>query len=320
MTSADSAVPIPVAGGARAAWTDIPEQVRSGIEELLGSPVVDAVNQDGGFSPGMAARVRCADGSRVFVKAVGASLNPHSPGIFRAEASIARQLPAAAPVPALRASYDDGDWVALVFDEVDGRTPSTPWQPNELERVVRAVTELSLTLTPCPIDDVPTASERLATEMLCYRELAMEPPADLDPWERRHLGRLADLSESALEHLAGDTLVHLDLRADNILLDDDRVWIVDWPWACRGAAWIDSVMLQMNAALHGHDPEEYLDRHPLLVDVDPDHVTAFLAGLCGFLGAYSRRPAPPGLPTIREFQRAQHASTLAWLRRRTDWP
>ncbi|WP_026876994.1 phosphotransferase [Jiangella gansuensis] len=307
------------AAGTRAPWESLPAAVRAGIEGVLGAPVVAAVNQSGGFSPGLAARVHCADGSRAFVKAVGTSLNPDSPGIHRAESVVAARIPAAAPVPRLRGTYDDGDWVALVFDEVDGRMPHEPWRADELRTVADAVVELSRALTPCPYPDARPASAALRAEMHCYRGLATDPPADLDPWERRHLGRLADLAASALDHVDGDTLVHFDLRADNVLLSGSRVWFVDWPWAFRGAAWLDSVLLQMNAAFHGHDPEPYLDGHPLLAGVDPEHVTALLAGVAGFFGAYARRPAPPGLPTLREFQRAQHVTTLDWVRRRTGW-
>ncbi len=289
-------MPPVTASGVRATWESLPAAVRAGVEDLLGSPVVAAVNQSGGFSPGLAARVRCADGGRAFVKAVGTPLNPESPGIHRREADVTAALPATAPVPRLRGSYDDGDWVALVFDEVDGRMPHEPWRPDELRLVVDGVTELSRSLTPCPVPSPRLARDELREPLLCYRSLAADPPADLDPWERRHLDRLADLAASALDVVDGDTLVHYDLRADNVLLDGSRVWFVDWPWTFRGAAWIDSATLLLNAAFHGHDPEPYLDRHPLLTGVDPGHVTAALAGFAGFFGAYGRRPAPPGLP------------------------
>jgi len=33
----------------------------------------------------------------------------------------------------------------------------------------------------------------------------------------------------------------------------------------------------------------------------------------------TRRPPPPGLPTVRAFQQAQLDVTLDWLRMRTGW-
>ena len=58
------------AAGVRVAWADLPARVRDVVEEILGAPVVEAVSQPGGFSPGSADRVRTADGRRAFVKAV----------------------------------------------------------------------------------------------------------------------------------------------------------------------------------------------------------------------------------------------------------
>ncbi len=62
-----------------------------------------------------------------------------------------------------------------------------------------------------------------------------ERPARLDGWSARHLDRLARLEAEAPAAAVGDTLLHLDLRADNLLLTRDRVVVVDWPHARVGA-------------------------------------------------------------------------------------
>ncbi|MFI7404394.1 aminoglycoside phosphotransferase family protein, partial [Streptomyces sp. NPDC049541] len=41
-----------------------------------------------------------------------------------------------------------------------------------------------------------------------------------------------------------------------------------------------------------------------------------LAALAGYFVAHALQPPPPGLPTLRAFQRAQGDTALAWLRRR----
>ena len=320
MASEHSADVPGVVGSPRLEWAELPSHVRDAVNGLLGSAVVRAANQSGGFSPGLAARVRCADGSRAFVKAVGAEINPDSPDLYRAEARVAAALPAEIDAPALRGMFDDGEWIALVFDEIDGRMPAAPWHPDELRRVIHAVAGLSRALTPCPVAAVPPASQALRSNLLAFTRLATDPPGDLGGWALRHLDRLAELAATTLDHVDGDTLVHCDLRGDNMLLaPDGRVWFVDWPWAFRGAAWIDTAVLLVNVALHGHDPEPYLDGNPLFVDADPLHVTGLLAGLAGMFAEASRRPDPPGLPTVRAFQRAQEDVTLAWVRRRTGW-
>ncbi len=106
----------------------MPADVRAAVDERLGSPVVRAVSQDGGFSPGAAARLSCADGTDAFAKAVSPQQNVHTPLLHRAEARVAAALPATAPVPRFRFCYDDGDWVVLVFDASPGRLPPLPWR------------------------------------------------------------------------------------------------------------------------------------------------------------------------------------------------
>jgi aminoglycoside phosphotransferase (APT) family kinase protein len=308
------------AAGVRAEWDVLPAQVRAAIESHLGSPVISATNQVGGFSPGLAARVRCANGRRAFVKAAGLVLNPETPGMYRDEIRIAGALPAPTPAPRLRYSYDDGDWVVLVFDEIDGAMPEMPWRPANIRLVLDGLAELAQVLTPAPISDVPTIAEKLGDDLLGYRRLRDDPPADLDPWERRNLGRLADLASATASTMDGDTLLHVDIRADNILIGaDGRAYFVDWPHASLGAPWVDMVAFGLNATLYGVDPEPLLAGQPLLAGVDPWHITALLAGLAGYFAEGSRRPAPPGLPTLREFQRVQGVAAVDWLRRRTGW-
>jgi len=50
--------------------------------------------------------------------------------------------------------------------------------------------------------------------------------------------------------------------------------------------------------------------------VDPETIDAVLAGLTDYFVDAARQPPLPGLPTLRDFQAAQGASTLGWLRRR----
>ncbi|MER5212747.1 aminoglycoside phosphotransferase family protein [Streptomyces sp. NPDC002838] len=311
--------PAPPATGTRTPWNGLPESVRDAIADLLGAPVVHAVTQTGGFSPGAAVRVRTADGRRAFVKAVSGDANPQSPGMHRAEARNAAALPPSVPAPRLLGTYDDGTWVALAFEDVDGRQPHVPWRRAELRRVLDAVAELSRTLTPSPLD-APPAAEDLAGIFDGWQRLLAEPglAARLGPRTAADLPHLAELAAPWPEAVSGDTLAHADLRADNILLTaDDRVVFVDWPHAVRAAPWFDLlVMLPCVRAQDGPDPEEVFTAHPLGRDADPDAVTAALAGLAGFFLRHSLLPPPPGIPTVRAFQRAQGEAALAWLRKR----
>jgi len=303
------------AAGVRISWYDLPLQVQTAAESILTSPVITATSQPGGFSPGTADRVVTAAGRRAFIKAVHPQLNDRTPALHRREAAVTAQLPPDPRIPALLGSYDDGDWIVLVFEDVDGRHPATPWLPAELEAVLETLTSLSRRMTPAPVPFLRTAADALGEDLAGWTRLWHDPPAALDPWAGDRLDLLAELGERAQAALDGDSLVHSDVRADNLLIrEDGSVVVIDWPWACTGPAWLDPLMLLVNVNLFGgHDVDALLARW---VDVDPDVATEVLAGLAGYFTDAARRPAPVGLPTLRQFQAEQGAATLAWLRDR----
>ena len=90
-----------LAAGSRLPWDRVPAPVRAAVERALGSAVVAARDCPGGFSPGSAARLRLADGRRVFAKAVGREPNPVTPQLHRREAAATAALPPGAPAPRL---------------------------------------------------------------------------------------------------------------------------------------------------------------------------------------------------------------------------
>ncbi len=316
----------PPAEGRRLPWTELPGHLRAQVENLLGSPVVAAVTQPGGFSPGIAARLVLADGKRAFVKAVG-EINSDAPGLHRAEARIAAALPPSAPAPRLLGVIDSAGWVILAFDDVDGRQPVQPWRDDELTRVLTATADLADALTPAPID-APPAATRYHALGRGWQRLAdgaaagADDLAGADPWVRAHLPDLADLERSWDRAVDGATLAHGDVRADNILLTGDRVIFVDWPWACLAPAWFDLVAMLPNVALNGGPaPEDVLAAQPAAAAADPAAITTVVAALAGTWTFLGRQPDPPGLPTVRAFQRAHAAVALRWLRQRlASWP
>ncbi|MGW0802095.1 aminoglycoside phosphotransferase family protein [Nonomuraea sp. NPDC002799] len=302
----------PPASGTRVPWQKVHPSVRAAVEEFLGGRVVAADTQPGGFSPAAAVRLRTEGGRCAFVKAVGPEPNPDTPGIYRAELKIAAMLPASLPAPRLLTGFEVAGWVALVFEDIDGAHPALPWRRGELDRVLAAVGEMSALLTPAPID-APPIEAVFGPRLRGWRRLLEEDTAGLDPWALRHLGALAELESGWAVAAAGDSLVHADLRADNILLTDEHVYVVDWPWACVGAPWFDLVSLLPSVGMQG-GPQP----HELLTNPDPA-VTAVVAALTGYFVRQGRLPGPPGIPKLRAFQQAQGVVALGWLKWRTGW-
>jgi len=309
------------ASGVRICWHDLPPRVQAAVEEIIGAEVISADSQAGGFSPGTADRVLTTSGGRAFVKAVSPAQNEHSVRLARREAAIAAGLPAGAPVPRLLGTYDEGHdhgdgWIALVFEDIEGRHPRTPWVEAELTAAVTALGELASGLTPSPLTAVPTAADHLRADLAGWHNVAADPPSDLDPWALAHLTELRAAADRGLAAIdTGNTLTHCDIRADNLLVrPDGSIVVVDWPAACTGPAWLDTVLLGMNVIVYGGSPER------VFAGLDPVICADVLAAITGYFLHVSRLPDPPGLPTVRAFQRAQGDALLPWLKANLSRP
>ncbi len=297
----------------RLRWHELPDHVRAGIERALQSSVIEAESRRGGYGPSLASICVLADGRRVFVKAVSPAQNPDSPGMMRREAEINRCLPDRAPLPALLHEIDDGEWIALVFEHVDGRLPLTPWDPHELQRVMEATLALGDLVPRAPLG---TVADYYGSVFVGWRTLAaQQPDAVADPWCREWLAELATVEAQWETTTAGDRLLHGDVRSDNVLLTPDgRVVFVDWTSTCTGAGWFDALAMLPAVELEGGGaPESVMELVGL--DLGADEILPLVAAMAGYFAERGRLPDPPGLPTVRAFQRAQGEITTAWLRR-----
>ncbi|WP_456788561.1 phosphotransferase family protein [Cellulomonas sp. P5_C5] len=326
--SADDVIALPLAfSGQRLDWRDLPRHVRARIAELAGAQVTAEISATSGFSPGFAAVLELADGRGVFVKAVSGEQNPISPDLARAEMRVAHALPPQVPAPRLLWSSDDGDWVILGFEVVHGRSPELPWRPEDLRAVADAVGALA-DAEPLPGHALPRTDDLLAEDFTGWRKLhtldadAKREYADLagdvGRWALDNEERLVRWEQESLRVCAGDSLVHGDLRADNVMIDPDhqhRVWLIDWPHASVGAPWLDLAFMLPSVALQGGgDPATNFRTHAVSDGVHDDDLRAGLAGLSGYFAWSSRQPAPLGIPNLRRFQAAQGVATVRWLR------
>lgn len=226
----------------------------------------------------------------------------------RAEARIAALLPDVPTLARLRWSYDDGSWLAVGFDDLAGSSPTLPWRERDLDAVLAAVAANHVALTPAPegLADVRAA---MSSVFSAWGALAGDEPG-LDAWSRRHLATLQALPWPA--SFAGDTLVHTDLRADNVVLALGRgPVIVDWPAACVGPAWFDLVCFAPSVADQG-GPECSALLARAGVRPPPDALAFAVAGVAGYFTERALRPADPQMPTVRREQARQGARARAW--------
>lgn len=300
----------------RVCWHEMPVPVRAEIERLAAGRVVAARNCQGGFSPGFASRLSLADGRNVFAKAMDADAWPLQADMHRAEAKVAAALPDTAAAPRFLGSSDNGHWIVLIFEGIDGAEPAQPWNRAELDRVVAAASQLAQALTPSPIE-VPRDHPRLGG----WARLAHDPSLvarlpGQSPWAASHLPALITLEEQGLAAAQGPSLVHFDLYPHNTLLTLQRVLFADWPHARLGAPFIDLLTVLSSAAASGIDPEPILRRQPLTAQTNPHTIDAVLAAHAGFCLAGGLHPPPPGLEPIACYKAAIGRATTEWLARR----
>lgn len=211
--------------------------------------------------------------------------------------------------------------MALAFADIDGRHPRVPWNASELEATLSSLAELAAAVTPPPLADLPDLPALVADDFAGWPRVAADPPVDVDPWLVANLPELTERAATGVAALAGNTLVHMDIRVDNLLLDrDGRVWVVDWPWACRGAAWADSLLLLASVVDHTNltDIDARVDRILAEHGLSPQVGSDVLSGFVSFFVDAARHPDQPGLGPVQEHRRTRAAYTVPLLRKRIE--
>jgi len=302
----------------RPTWSDLPGDVRALIAERCGAEVVAAESMGAGFTPGFASRLRLADGRRAFVKAADDATRQLFADSYREEIRKLEALPDAIPAPRLRWTHDADGWVILGFDDVAGSHPERPWRPGQLGLVLATIDRTAELLTPAPNTYDWSPLRGFLVEDPPYWEVASD--GDLPDWLRPRVPECERLAELGDEAMAGDTIVHADVRDDNILIDcDDTVWICDWNWPLLGNPALDTIGLLLSAHGDGVDADAWLPRCATTRDVESDVVDGTLALLAGYFWASSSQSAPETSPWLRIHQRWYAEATTDWLARRRGW-
>lgn len=158
---------------------------------------------------------------------------------------------------------DDGVRPALALEDLSRAAWAPPWTKPRIAAVLEAFAAISQTDPPVhlvgrTIDWGPT-----------WRIVAEDPAPFLalrlcsTVWLDRNLPVLIAAADAA--PIAGDALVHLDVRSDNLCFRDGRAVIIDWNHAGVGnpdldvAGWLPSLQAE-----GGPPPEEILAHAPEL--------------------------------------------------------
>ena len=231
-----------------------------------------------------------ADGTRAFLKTAHI---PPSPQWVRDERAVLEAIDGSFRPRLL--GFEDGPVPLLVLEDLVGAYWPPPWREGDVELVLATLAEvaaLRLALPRLELDDD-------------WRAIAADPEPflatglrDAD-WLERNLAGLIDHADAA--PVAGDSVLHCDVRSDNLCIRDGRCLLVDWNHARLGNAKYDIAFWAPSLALeHGPPPGSF-------------GVDELAVSVAGFFAARAGLPKPRGAPAVRDFQRAQAAVALDWL-------
>jgi aminoglycoside phosphotransferase (APT) family kinase protein len=248
---------------------------------------------------------------------------PHMPRLFRREMDVLRRLPSVPYRPSLVATLDDGEWVAIVLEDVEGTLPdlTDPAVMDAARDVVRTQTR---TLTPDPLrlprDDVA------ATVRRWHGAIAAVDPvvrAKLPHWWRQEEPKLLARLATLPDRVPAESWCHFDVRDDNMLArPDGSIVVLDWGMARPGPAWMDEMLLGLH---HVTTPafDTWVAELPAYDvgsdDGRDDAVTDYLLCLGISLAVVAFGAPPPGLPRLMSRRRAESHRLLTGAARRLGY-
>lgn len=204
--------------------------------------------------PGAAARLHLDGRPSVFLKAVQADSSAAE--LHGREQQGDKVLPPLIPAPEMLWDGTVDGWLVTVFDYINDNSRHvdlTPGSPD-LPAVVETVNVLGRLLTPCP-PALPSMIENISPLMSKAQHMPDKPAGMLPDKE---------MFEAALDGfdagmLRGHTMVHYDLSPSTMLAAHGAIYVLDWSFAARGAAWADAAMLAPRLIEAGHTPKEAED-------------------------------------------------------------
>ena len=299
----------------RLEWSHLPAHIRALVEQRCGSKVVTAESQTSGFTPGFASVLTCEDGTRHFVKAASAKAQRQFADAYREEARKLAVLPAQAPAPRLLWISEADDWVVLGLEYVESRQPHRPWRADDLEVVLNMLESMAELLSPPPAGLSLSSFAHDFTSFPGYWDEIRRLRPNLP-----HHDEAAALAARFEEVAGGSTLVHTDVRDDNVLLrPDGTALLCDWNFPCVGAEWLDTVFMLVGPRGDGLDVETVLAERRLTRDVPAESIDAVIALLVGYFFRQCEQPVPLTSPHLRELQRWEGEVCWDWLCERRNW-
>lgn len=280
------------------------------LERVMGRSVVGATAVSRGYTPAERWVVHLDDGTRVFAKSGADSATSAVAAWLRREHEAYTSLEADF-MPRLLGWDDDGVAPLLVLEDLSSANWPPPWDIETLAAVRTALAGVRRTVAPADAPDLELAQRerlsgwvRISRDRAPFLALGLVTPA----WLEQVLPVL--LEASAHAELRGESLVHFDVRSDNICVRNGRAILIDWPGYARGNGLFD---------LASWLPSLWREGGPPPWDVLPNS-EGFSVLLAGYFAAQAGLAPIPTAPGVREVQRLQLGAALPWAIRELGLP
>ena len=328
---------------AKPTWDSLPVGVRKAVEHMLGRTVVGASTVWGGYTPSATFRLILKGGTTVFFKGVSAAGNQFMRSALRREERVYREVAAIKPwAPELLAVVTIEDWHVLLLEDISDAQHVPPWTTNYARKAAESLAAFHNNGSRFTLPKwlPPAVKILLGThfgELSGWRNIIDDQDAkirlvdlagparyDAKVWFERCISYLVEKEASILTMTGPSTLLHTDVRSDNLLFrKDGSVVMVDWPGASLGCGILDAAFFFPSVdAEGGPKPEDMVSWYVAALDshVNDGDVIGAAVAVSGYFAARAGLPDIPGLPRVRAVQRIQLASALSWVARLTDLP
>ncbi len=274
------------------------------VLSITGKKAVQYVDVEGGYTRAERKIVTLENGERVFLKA---ATDTDTADWLRAEHKVYKNL--SAPfLPKFIGFEDDQKNPVLILEDLSRSDWSVSWDKHRVKQVLDVLEKMSKIALPGGFK-LPCLEEK-RYEFASWKLVEKNPDQFLQlglcskTWLDRALPQLIEIDQKA--PLSGNSLLHFDIRSDNICFTDDQIVLVDWNWACKGnshfdlIAWLPSLMLE-----GGPSPDEIFPE----AENGDFKLGALLAGFWAFQAG---QPPPHPGSTVRKLQLNQLKVILPW--------
>jgi Phosphotransferase enzyme family len=210
-------------------------------------------------------------------------------------------------IPTLLGFSDDGVVPVLAIEDLSDAEWPPPWTAERVDSVLECLGLVHLASPPShlePIQADPMGWAEIVRSPVPFLALGLCTP----DWLTAAIGILESAARRA--PIAGDALLHLDVRSDNLCFRGRSAVLVDWVAAVVGNPDLDvAFWLPHLEAEGGPPPEAILPDAPELA-----------AWVAGFFCSRAGEPGIPDAPHVRPLQLMQARTALPWAARALGLP